>query len=96
MAQYRKKPIVIEAEVYMEGMEDGFVYDIAMFGLFTKHECICSGFTPNFETDKIPCIETLEGRHLITEGDFIITGIQGERYPCKPDIFDATYEAIEE
>jgi hypothetical protein len=34
----------------------------------------------------------LEGFHLVSPGDWIITGVQGERYPCKPDIFDATYE----
>ena len=37
-------------------------------------------------------IETKEGGHRVCPGDWIITGVQGERYPCKPDIFDATYE----
>lgn len=37
-------------------------------------------------------IDTLEGGHTVCPGDWIITGVQGERYPCKPDIFDATYE----
>lgn len=41
-------------------------------------------------------IDTLEGKHQVTEGDWIITGIQGEKYPCKPDIFKATYELVEE
>ena len=40
-------------------------------------------------------IRTLEGDHLVTPGDWIITGIQGEHYPCKPDIFAATYEAAD-
>lgn len=40
-------------------------------------------------------IQTLEGGHIVTPGDWIITGIQGETYPCKPDIFAATYEAAE-
>jgi hypothetical protein len=35
---------------------------------------------------------TLEGGHIVTPGDWIITGVKGEHYPCKPDIFDATYE----
>lgn len=39
-------------------------------------------------------IDTKEGGHIVCPGDFIITGIQGEQYPCKPDIFDATYEAV--
>lgn len=40
-------------------------------------------------------IDTLEGGHTVCPGDFIITGVQGERYPCKPDIFEATYEPVE-
>ena len=39
-------------------------------------------------------IETLEGGHQVTPGDWIIIGIKGERYPCKPDIFEATYEPV--
>jgi hypothetical protein len=39
-------------------------------------------------------IDTLEGGHVVCPGDFIITGVKGERYPCKPDIFAATYEAV--
>lgn len=37
-------------------------------------------------------IDTLEGGHIVCPGDWIITGVKGERYPCKPDIFAATYE----
>jgi len=40
-------------------------------------------------------IETLEGDHLVSPGDWIITGVKGEHYPCKPDIFEMTYEAVE-
>lgn len=40
-------------------------------------------------------IDTLEGGHIVCPGDFIITGVQGEHYPCKPDIFAATYEEVE-
>lgn len=36
-------------------------------------------------------IETAEGGHIVCPGDYIITGVQGERYPCKPSIFEATY-----
>lgn len=38
-------------------------------------------------------IDTLEGEMLVTSGDWIITGVKGEHYPCKPDIFEMTYEA---
>ena len=40
-------------------------------------------------------IDTLEGGHIACPGDWIITGVQGERYPCKPDVFALTYEAAE-
>ena len=43
----------------------------------------------------IAWIETLEGGHIVTVGDWIITGVKGEHYPCKPDIFDMTYEVAE-
>lgn len=39
-------------------------------------------------------IETLEGGHIVCPGDWIITGVAGERYPCKPDIFEQTYEPV--
>ncbi len=42
--------------------------------------------------DQTISIGTLEGEHLVSWGDFIIQGVQGELYPCKPDIFEATYE----
>jgi hypothetical protein len=41
-------------------------------------------------------VDTLEGGHIVCPGDWIITGVKGERYPCKPDIFEATYEEVEE
>jgi len=41
-------------------------------------------------------IKTLEGYMWVTPGDWIITGVKGEHYPCKPDIFEATYEAVAE
>ena len=40
-------------------------------------------------------IDTLEGGHIVCPGDWVITGVQGEHYPCKPDIFAATYEPVE-
>ena len=41
-------------------------------------------------------IQTLEGGHIVIPGDFIITGVAGEHYPCKPDIFWMTYEPVED
>lgn len=42
------------------------------------------------------CIQTLEGRMLVSDGDYVIRGVAGEFYPCKPDIFAATYDAVTE
>jgi hypothetical protein len=44
--------------------------------------------------DENPRIKTLEGTMMVSVGDWIIKGIKGELYPCKPDIFDATYEPV--
>ena len=40
-------------------------------------------------------IDTLEGGHIVCPGDWVITGVEGEMYPCKPSVFDATYEPVE-
>jgi len=49
-----------------------------------------------YQTNKAIFIKTLEGIMHASIGDWIITGVNGEQYPCKPDIFEKTYEAIEE
>jgi hypothetical protein len=78
--QYRKKPVVIEALLF-----DGDNYhDIGMW--------IGGGrYHPDVKKIIIP---TLEGNMEASPGDYIIKGVQGEFYPCKPDIFEATYEAV--
>lgn len=48
-----------------------------------------------YQTDTALDIPTLEGVMRANAGDWIITGVKGERYPCKPDIFAATYEAVD-
>lgn len=90
MAKYRKKPVVIEAvqiskrmdltspEWWAEAVQSNRVTLHGM-GKFTRDE---------------PCvlIKTLEGTMRGDAGDWIICGVSGELYPCKPDIFDMTYE----
>lgn len=49
-----------------------------------------------YQTDEVMYIETLEGIHKADIGDYIITGVKGEQYPCKPDIFEQTYEPMED
>ena len=48
-----------------------------------------------YQTDKEMIIHTLEGDMRANDGDWIITGLRGEQYPCKPDIFEKTYERID-
>ena len=82
MAKFRKKPVVIEA-IQFDGSEEG-AQDIDKF------------VGQNLEArDRQLIIPTLEGDHRASVGDWIIKGVKGEFYPCKPDIFDATYEAVE-
>jgi hypothetical protein len=89
MSKYIKKPVVIEAEQYFNGKEiDGLI----SYG----HPRFPSAFNTGFglfptEGDEV-FIETLEGFHLVSEGDWVITGVHGEKYPCKPDIFEETYD----
>lgn len=96
MARYRKKPIVVDAEIYKPGMEDGYkCLDVP--GIYcTRDYCILPNRNKSSEGCKycVPIIKTLEGDHEIKPGDYIITGIKGERYPCKPDIFEETYEHV--
>lgn len=80
MAKYRKKPIIVDADVYKAGMEDGYDYRFIEFG----------------EYQLTPFINTLEGKHYISKGDYIITGVKGERYPIKEDIFFETYDKVED
>ena len=85
--KYRKKPVVIEAIQYT-GLN---VHEIAGFigtGIFEKETFAKGKFVKQFE------IQTLEGPHMATAGDYIIKGVNGEFYPCKPDIFEKTYEKV--
>lgn len=98
MARYRKRPIVIEAEIYKPGMEDGWkCLDVP--GVYCTRDC-CILPNRNKASDgcqySVPIIKTLEGEHIVSDGDYIITGIHGEKYPCKPDIFEKTYEKVED
>jgi hypothetical protein len=87
MAQYRKKPVVIEAVQY-----DGNFRCLDVFSFNEVSHFIVSKDENNKQCIKIP---TLEGEMTALVGDYIIRGIKGEYYPCKPDIFEATYESID-
>ena len=92
MTRYRKKPCEIDAEIYSEGMEDGF--DERWRDADNPNSTYGIPISDDDEAVMVPYIDSLEGHMLITKGDYIITGIKGERYPCKPDIFEQTYERV--
>jgi len=91
--QYRKKPVVITAVQFTQEVLEAYLFDKAPLpdGL----RVVSSSYHPEYR--KVwsfrAGIETLEGFMTADIGDWIITGVKGERYPCKPDIFAATYES---
>jgi hypothetical protein len=88
--QYRKKPVVIKAMLY-EGVES--IPEAEKF-VGKSFKIGSSSYDGKKYTHAVVSIETLEGDMYISKGDYIIKGVQGEFYPCKPDIFKATYEAV--
>ena len=89
--KYRKKPVVIEAITFEEFIEygkahaDNFNNGMPWFFEYKGHPV-------THKNDECYIIPTLEGEYEFTPNDMLITGIKGEIYPCKKDIFEATYE----
>jgi len=76
--KYRKRPIIIEAEQFFPDQKP---WPKGVWDISGGDYCA-------------PCIGTLEGLLQVSPGDWIITGVQGEKYSCKPDIFEQTYEEV--
>lgn len=111
MSKFRKKPVVIEAtqwfkngdhpcdgtERFVGGEFDGELYEGKVVRYYRSPDL--DGQQGCKHCGRIMhdhgWIDTLEGGHIVCPGDWIITGVRGENYPCKPDIFTATYEAAE-
>lgn len=83
MRKFRKKPVTIEA-VQFSGNNWN---EIAKF-INTKYKAFCE--------ERYIIIQTLEGNMRADPGDWIIRGVNGEYYPCKPEIFEKTYEEVQE
>jgi len=81
--KYRKKPVVIEAFQYRAGEQNGVLNEDVMAGRVRYPE------------DGTMLIQTLEGVMCAQPGDWIIRGVKNELYPCKPDIFEQTYEPVD-
>lgn len=89
--KYRKKPVVIEA---IEFDVEKWIYERKeAYPMVKTKKTSNSALGKHFQYE--PVIETLEGDMTVSHGDYIIKGVQGEFYPCKPDIFEATYELAE-
>lgn len=102
MPKYRKKPVVIEAVQYIRGKEVPAVeflggYDRNIHEVRTgEYETPIAKFTMQWYDQSVEIdIKTLEGLMHVSDGDYIIKGVHGEFYPCKPDIFEQTYEPVE-
>jgi len=104
MTKFRKKPIVIEA---FQMTEEGRWNNILWPGWLHQAWQRDPGENAMWPDPDAPIAEghkspaqlvcgTLEGVHKIDFGDYIIQGIKGEIYPCKPDIFEQTYEAVDD
>lgn len=92
--KYRKKPVVIEAitfdELVQHGLQNGANVVEGVPWSFNYN-----GHPITHENDYCYLIPTLEGTMKFNRGDMLITGVHGEIYPCKGDIFEKTYEVIE-
>lgn len=96
--KYRKKPVVIEAFKYDGDFQDkDGKYYIPQWGVDAYKKGVL--FFKSLDTLGHPCalfVKTLEGDMKASVGDYIIQGVNGELYPCKPDIFEKTYESSNE
>jgi hypothetical protein len=79
--KYRKKPVVVEAMRFTEHTKD------QVFNWIT-----CTKGAGSIDGKPVIRIQTLEGVMEVTDGDWVIKGVNGEFYPCKPDVFAKTYE----
>ena len=86
--KYRKKPLIIEAMQFTDENKNQVFSWAQSYQMNISH-----GFGKNDVPELI--IPTLEGEMRASLGDYIIKGIQGEFYPCKPDIFEQTYKKVE-
>ena len=109
MAKYRKKPVVIEATQWFRNgdhPEDDHAVE-TKHGILAREGKVVRFYRIPDQDGQNLCrhcdiimrshgwIDTLEGGHIVCPGDFIITGVSDERYPCKPDIFEKTYESVD-
>jgi hypothetical protein len=94
MPKFRKKPVVIEAITFEELVEYGIAIGADVVNNM-PWSFVYKGQPITHENDNCYLIPMLEGTMLFERVDMLITGVNGEIYPCKPDIFEKTYEPVE-
>ena len=94
MARFRNKPIVVEAITFEELVEHGRSQDVGHGGMPWAFSY--GGHPITHENDDCYLIPTAEGIMKMGRNDMLITGVQGEIYPCKLDTFGATYEPVDD
>ncbi len=94
MPNFRKKPVEIEAVLWEGGLFGSNGADA--IEAWSKGATACRGYDGEDGLRLGIFIKTLEGEMRADPGDWIIRGVKGEFYPCKPDIFEATYERVSE
>lgn len=94
--KYRKKPVTIEAITFDELVEHGRAQGVPLVGtLAMPWSFTYAGQPITHENDTCYLIPTVDGTMRFNRGDMLITGVKGEIYPCKADIFAAGYDAVE-
>ncbi len=92
--KFRKKPVVVEAITFDELVAHG-LREVGPTVRGMPWSFTYGGHAVTHENDDCYLIPTLEGTMRFERGDMLITGVKGEIYPCKKEIFDATYERVE-
>ncbi len=92
--KFRKKPVVIEAITFDELVVYGRANGANIVNGMSWSFNYC-GQPITHENDECCLVPTLEGAMKMTRGDMLISGVEGEIYPCKLDIFEATYEPVQ-
>jgi len=88
MTKFREKPVVIDAVLFTDDPKD-----VSNVSIFMGGDAVVINYNDS-DNPKL-LVPTLEGNMYANVGDYIIKGVNGEFYPCKPDIFHKTYERVE-
>lgn len=95
LKKFRKKQVIVQAKQWFPDREVEGVEPLDALDLRTEAR-LRHALPPGASLEHYGWIATLEGGHVVSPGDWIITGVENEKYPCKPSVFEATYEPVDE